>query len=983
MAFAATAQTPAIYPLDGATPAAVATDSQGNIYVVGQTSSTGFPVTANALQPTLKGGTDAFVAKLSAAGALVWSTYFGGSNNDSAAGVALDSAGNVLVTGQTYSTDLPVMNAYQATLGGRFDAFVLKLDPTGKMVYSTYLGGSQGDSPAAIATDGAGAAYIAGYTESSNFPGQTSISSTTQGFVVKLSANGSLAYSYEPANAVISAIAVDASGSAYIAGNLALGNTQAFVLKLSPDGSKVTYQKDFGASQATSPTAIAIDATGSAYVAGNTTSVDFPVVNPVQPTLGARPLWKSTDGGNTWTPIDNLPFAVVQALVDDPAAPQTLYAAASDTGAFKSIDGGKTWTAIDNGIAERSLSQMAIPPSNPSTLFAGTSLGHVYRTTDGGADWSLVESFPGAVTGLAIDPQKPSTVYTLSPQPSTLPSPPPDTVSKDDGATWNAFTPAPFGIVQFLVDPVTEGTLYAYSGATAVCCFGLVQSMLYRSTDGGATWQDMNVGAPLPAPVADPTTKPATIYAGSGARSSDGGNTWVPLTPPPAIAEASTTAMATDPQTGAVYIAGGSSNGRAVLDVSHDHGQSWTQLNTPAQMPPISGITATPGALYATSNSAFYSGFLLKLSPDGSTVTYATYLGGHGGPPPFEVILSNQITGLALDQAGNMVVTGDTLTPDFPTVNAAQTALTGSVDGFLTVISADGQKIDYSTYLGGNNGAQASAVAIDPQGNPIVVGNTSSPSMFGTAIPLGGFVAKLSVTAPAPTPVITKVVSAASFQAPIEAGSWVMIQGTDLANSKRLWQTSDFNGNNLPTTLDGVSVTIDGIPAYVEYISPTQINVQAPMDSATGTVNVVVTNNGHSSAPATAQLQSVAPALFMTPTYNAIASTLPNYTPITSAAPAMPGDLVVLWCTGLGPTNPTTPAGVLVSGAPATATLPVVTVGGMQVPVISSVMTPGEVGLYQITVQLPANVPTGTPEVKASVGSLSTQAGVTLYVGPQ
>jgi hypothetical protein len=98
---------PAIYPLQGATPAAVATDPQGNIYVVGQTSSTNFPVTANALQPTLGGGSDAFISKFSPAGDLVWSTYFGGSGNDSAAGVAIDSAGNILVAGTTSSPTCP------------------------------------------------------------------------------------------------------------------------------------------------------------------------------------------------------------------------------------------------------------------------------------------------------------------------------------------------------------------------------------------------------------------------------------------------------------------------------------------------------------------------------------------------------------------------------------------------------------------------------------------------------------------------------------------------------------------------------------------------------------------------------------------------------------------------------------------------------------------------------------------------------------
>ena len=85
----------------------------------------------------------------------------------------------------------------------------------------------------------------------------------------------------------------------------------------------------------------------------------------------------------------------------------------------------------------------------------------------------------------------------------------------------------------------------------------------------------------------------------------------------------------------------------------------------------------------------------------------------------------------------------------------------------------------------------------------------------------------------------------------IEAGSWVTIQGSNLANTTRTWRSSDFVGDDLPTSLDGVSVSIDGQPAFVEYISPTQINVQAPSDSMVGAVNVVVDNNGAVSAPAT------------------------------------------------------------------------------------------------------------------------------------
>ena len=968
----AQSQSLAIYPLEGATPAAVATDKQGSFYIVGTTSSTQFPVTANALQPTLHGSSDAFISGFSPSGGLTWSTYFGGSGGDSAVGVAIDSAGNILVAGNTASPDLPVLNAYQSTLPGNSTAFLLKLSPAGKILYSTYLGTAL--TATALAVDGAGAAYVAGSAP-------TAITGYgTEGVVTKLSASGALVYSYQSAEsfAAFRAIAVDTSGSAYVAGTIDSGPyfDKLLVLKLSPDGSTVAYENHLGGSQYNYGTAITVDATGAAYVAGGTTSVDFPLVSPVQATLGARPLWVSTDGGSTWTPIDDLPFAAPRTLVADSKSPRTLYAGASDTGIFQSTDGGQTFTSLNNGIANPGVSSLALDPSNPANLYATAVLGQIYGSANRGAAWSILDYVDQEPTEIAVDPQKPSTLYVVGPK---------AVKSTDGGNTWNPLTEPAFGVSQLLVDPVTEGTLYGYTGGGEVGGVHLLPTVA-RSTNGGATWSTLPVNAAQPGLVADPSTNPATIYAGTAARSIDGGNTWTPLAPTPGIIPASATAMAVDPRAGTVYVAGTPAIGPLSLDVSTNQGQSWTQLSVPSQIPGITGMTSTPGALYAWNDTSQYSTFVLKLSPDGSTILYSTYLRGHndrgGGAGP----------ALALDGAGNMVVAGNTASSDFPTVNAAQSAMSGISDAFLTVLSPDGQEIDYSTYLGGAQITEAAAVAVDPSGNLIVAGLTDSPSILGTAIPLdtagtstqySGFVAKVGVSAPVPTPAITKVVSAASFQIPIEAGSWVMIQGTNLANDRRVWQASDFNGNNLPTALDGASVTIDGIRAYVEYISPTQINVLAPADSATGPVNVVVTNNGHASAPVTAQLQSVAPALFMTPQDNAIASVLPGYVPVTANALAMPGDLVVLWATGFGPTTPPTPAGAIVVGAPATATLPVVTVGGMQVPVVSSVMTTGNVGLYQITIQLPANVLTGTPVVQASIGGAQTQSGVTLLVGAQ
>lgn len=149
---------------------AVAVDRDGAAYVTGYTESIDFP-TASPYRPA-SGGTDAFVAKLTPAGnALVYATYLGGSDGDGGVSIAVDGTGAAYVTGSTRSTDFPTLNAYQSAIAGDHDVFVAKLTPTGtSLAYSTYLGGSSIESPADIAVDGAGAAYVTGTTWSIDFP---------------------------------------------------------------------------------------------------------------------------------------------------------------------------------------------------------------------------------------------------------------------------------------------------------------------------------------------------------------------------------------------------------------------------------------------------------------------------------------------------------------------------------------------------------------------------------------------------------------------------------------------------------------------------------------------------------------------------------------------------------------------------------------------------------------------------------------------
>src|SRR5579859_2319828 len=148
----------------------IAVDPAGNAYVTGWTGSSAFPTLAP-VQSTNAGGKDAFVAKLNPAGnALIYSTYLGGASTDAGYAIAADAAGNAYVAGGTYSFNFPTASAYQSTNHGQQNAFVAKFNPSGSLLYSTYLGGNGNDSAAGIATDASGNAYVTGGTNSSNFP---------------------------------------------------------------------------------------------------------------------------------------------------------------------------------------------------------------------------------------------------------------------------------------------------------------------------------------------------------------------------------------------------------------------------------------------------------------------------------------------------------------------------------------------------------------------------------------------------------------------------------------------------------------------------------------------------------------------------------------------------------------------------------------------------------------------------------------------
>jgi hypothetical protein len=320
-------------------------DGNGNVYVAGDTQEPGFPTTGNVVQNTFgAGGQDGFVAKFDRNGNLLWSTFLGGSGWDGVFNVTVDAAGNAVVVGVTQSTDFPVTaNAVQSTLPAGSAAFVTVISADGSTIlYSTYLGGSQSDGApvpvnighllppsdvevvgVGIAVGSDGSLYVVGGTNAIDMPvtsgaAQPVIGGESDGFIARIRTDQAgtaglvyLTYLGGALSDFCSSVAVNHAGDAFVTGEaqslnfpITLGayqrvhnaGTAAFVTKLTPDGTALTYSTLLSGGQGSSAasgtnytagSAITIDSLGHAYVDGETNDTDFPTTSGVvQPAAG-------------------------------------------------------------------------------------------------------------------------------------------------------------------------------------------------------------------------------------------------------------------------------------------------------------------------------------------------------------------------------------------------------------------------------------------------------------------------------------------------------------------------------------------------------------------------------------------------------------------------------------------------------------------------------------------------------------------------
>ena len=288
----------------------IAVDGDGAIYVYGATRSSDFPVTSGAYQSTKAGGRDLYLAKLDPTGAsLVYSTFLGGSNDDHAGGLAVDSSGSAVVSGTTSSTDFPMQSAVQSNNAGGEDAFIAMLDSSGtSLAFATYLGGDAGDGLGTISLDSSGNAYIVGHTRGT-FPTVNAIQSAygggvSDGILVKLDLSGpSVVYSTMlggNGEDGLSSVAVNAAGEASFVGwtdssnhptvnalqPTRKGSFDIVVGKANSAGDGYVFLTHLGGSSGDSKGRVALDAGEHLLICSRTGSSDFPVQDPIQSSYG-------------------------------------------------------------------------------------------------------------------------------------------------------------------------------------------------------------------------------------------------------------------------------------------------------------------------------------------------------------------------------------------------------------------------------------------------------------------------------------------------------------------------------------------------------------------------------------------------------------------------------------------------------------------------------------------------------------------------
>ncbi|MGD0361405.1 MAG: SBBP repeat-containing protein [Bryobacteraceae bacterium] len=697
----------------------IAVDSAGELVATGTTATPDFPL-VNPSWSTFDtaNGQSAIIFKLKAAGnALVYSTFMSSVFNYA---VALDASGDAYVVGDTYATGVPTPGAWQTTYGGGFnDAFVAKLTAAGALKYFTFLGGPGYDQGTGIAIDSQGYAYVAGYTDTVTFPNTPPGARTTNAggydaFVAKISPDGTavpwLTFFGGSGDETLPSLVRDATtGILYIAGSTtskdlptttgviqpsANGPQQGFVASVKPNGESFGFATYFGGRKVDSITTLAEPASGQLAIAGTSSSFNLASLKAIQPAFvgNGYSFVKSTNSGGAWTPADTGLPSLVVALSPDPESGSTMLALSiSPFEVYRTTNGGATWTAAELAHSRwfwSGMATLARGVSSPETVYAYVPFSEgpppndfVYRSTDGGVTWTPVANPPIASTdfleGLAVSPTDANTIVEVYYSGAVY-------QSTDGGASFTALASlqqsSPCGPAW--VGPVAgspDGSIYVgtYSG---IC----------KSTNGGASWSVLpatnGFAYPVFAIAVSPST-PSTLYTlgynGTVYASTNGGNTWTTSSASGGAPLDLLAVAPSNPQT--VYAAQGTG-----VYVSTNGAATWA----PAASLPFGAysiaVNAThPAAVYAGGLSST-DGFAAKLNTAGTSLIWSTFYTGSGGMYPYSVTSAG---------SGDIWMVGTaTGSPDLPiTANAySRENAPASQTSFLARISDTTAACSYS-----------------------------------------------------------------------------------------------------------------------------------------------------------------------------------------------------------------------------------------------------------------------------------------------
>ncbi len=473
---------------------------------------------------------------------------------------------------------------------------------------------------------------------------------------------------------------------------------------------------------------MATDAEGFLYLVGSSTSVDIPLKEGVKDQLHESQLLASTDAGASWTQAGNLPMGPPRSLAAHPSVPGVVFAGGTH-GLFKSTDAGKTWKLVYQspaaqwGGSEPGVWDIAVDPGNPTRVFALAWQDGLLISTNTGETWQRAETPGGQYLSprdrIFVDPKGSGTVLAMLLTGFWI--------SRDGGRTWNpamAWRGVPWAAA---FDPHRAGWIWA---ATAVGVF----AEFLLSKDDGRTWSTRSSPPFLMYDlVADPS-RPDRLYAVSSSvyRSDDGGASWQRLTDSGPV---SVDRLVQGCGAGGPLIAYSASSWSSGLVRSLDQGETWTV----ADLNRVRAIGFGAGCSGFAARDIAGDAWVAKYAPDGRDLQWAVFLGGGD---------ADAARKLAVDAQGNVIVAGETRSADFPgEISGAR----GQGDLFVVKLDRDGQVVS-SKILGGTNYEGLTGLAGDAQGGVYLTGSTLSqnfpvtPGAFQTEFPgpyEASFVARL------------------------------------------------------------------------------------------------------------------------------------------------------------------------------------------------------------------------------------------------